>query len=154
MPRSERHTKHWPTKEKFYSAQITTSSGDYFPEGVEIDAATEDAAIRVYVPHDFAKLEDLVLVVIPIAPADPMWIQVVSEYNIAGKDYNEHTETLYFSFTAVPDRITEIDISEVVDTVALEAGDYIYLTASRQAALPVENTDCYVSGVRLKYKYR
>jgi len=147
--------KHWPTKEVFYDAGDTANSGALFPEGIEIDADTEDAYIRVYVPFDFNALDEIVLVVIPIARQATMWIQVITEYNIAGKDYTENTEgPLFYSFDAVPNRITEIDIQESVNTRALEAGDYIIVTPSRQAAMPSNNTDVYVSGVRFKYKYR
>jgi len=106
------------------------------------------------VPHDFDSLEDIVLVVIPGVAADPMWIQVQTYYNQAGKNYNVNTETLFFSFAAIVNRITEIDISEAVDTRPLEAGDYIIVIPSRQAGMPVANTAVFVSGVRFKYKYR
>lgn len=149
------HTKHLPTKELFYPAfEPTTNGGENQLEGVDIDATNETAGIRVYIPHDFDALEEIVLVVNPIAPEEPMWIEVVSQYNIAGKDYNEHTEDLYFSFTAVPERIIEVDISEAVDTHPLEPSTYLNVTARRVAALPTENTDCYVVGVRIKYRYR
>lgn len=147
--------KHLPTKEVFYDAGDTGSSGGLFPEGVEIDTDAEDAYIRVYVPFDFDALEEIMLVVIPIARQAAMWIQVITEYNIAGKDYTENTEgPLFYSFDAVPNRITEIDIQESVNTVALEAGTYIIVTPSRQAAMPSANTDVYVMGVRFKYKFR
>ncbi len=147
--------KHIPTKEFFYDAGDTSNSGGLFPEGIEIDADAEDAYVRVYVPHDFDALEEIVLVVIPIARQATMWIQVITEYNIAGKNYTENTEgPLFFSFDAVPNRITEIDIQEAVNTTALQAGTYIYVTPSRQAAMPSNNTDLYVCGVRFKYRYR
>lgn len=147
--------KHWPTKEEFYPAVPTSNSGDTKPEGVEINANGEDAAIRVYVPHDFDRLLQIVLVVIPIARQATMWFQLNTEWNIVGKDYNEHAEgPLFYSFDAVPQRITEIDIEGAVDARALQAGDYIIVNPSRQAAMPVANTDMYVMGVRFKYKYR
>ena len=147
--------KHWPTKEVFYDAGDTGNSGTLFPEGIEIDTDTEDAYIRVHVPFDFDALDEIVLVVIPIARQATMWIQVITEYNISGKNYTENTEgPLFYSFDAVPNRITEIDIQESVNTVALQAGDYIIVTPSRQAAMPSNNTDLYVMGVRFKYKYR
>ncbi len=149
-----RHTKHLPTKEVFYPAFAPdTNGGTNELQGVDIDATNETAGIRVYIPHDYDALEEIVLLINPIGVADPMWIEVVTQYNIAGKDFNEHTEDLYFSFTAVPDRNTEIDISEAVDVHAIEPSTYLIVTARRAAALPTENTDCYVVGVRLKYKY-
>jgi hypothetical protein len=146
--------RHLPTKEVFYDAGDTANTGGLYPEGLEIDANGEDAYIRVHVPHDFDTLVEIVLVVIPIVAVNPMWIQVQTEYNVAGENYNVNTETLYFSFEAIVNRITEIDISEAVDTRALKAGDYIIITPSRQAVLPVANTDCYVTGVRFRYGYR
>jgi len=147
--------KHLPTKEVFYDAGDTSNSGSLFPEGIEIDADTEDAYIRVYVPFDFFTLDEIVLVVIPIARQATMWIQVITEYNSAGKNYTENTEgPLFYSFDAVPNRITEINIQESVNTVALQAGDYIIVNPSRQAAMPTANTDVYVMGVRFKYKFR
>ena len=147
--------KHLPTKEEFYNAVPTSVSGDTKLEGVEINADAEDAAIRVYVPHDFDALDEIVLVVIPIAAVATMWIQVITEWNTVSHNYNLNTEgPLFYSFTAIANRITEIDISGAVDARALQAGDYIFVNPSRQAAMPSNNTNLYVTGVRFRYKYR
>lgn len=147
--------KHLPTKEEFYNAFPTVSSGDTKPEGVEIDADAEDAAIRVYVPYDFDALDEIVLVVIPIAAAAPMWLQLITEWNTEGHNYNVNTEgPRFYSFDAIANRITEIDISGSVDARPLQGGDYIFVNPSRQAAMPSNNTNLYVVGVRLRYKYR
>jgi hypothetical protein len=146
--------RHLPTKEVFYDAGDTRDSGDLYPEGIQLQIDEDAAVVRCYVPFDFDALEDIVLVVIPGVAADPMWIQVQTEYNVAGENYNVNTETLYFSFEAIVNRITEIDISEAVDIRPLKAGDYIIVVPSRQAVLPTDNTAVFVSGVRFKYKYR
>jgi len=147
--------KHLPTKEEFYDAFPTSNSGDTKPEGVEIDGDTEDAGIRVYVPYDFDALDEIVLVVIPIVAVATMWFQLITGWNTVGHNYNVNTEgPLFYSFTAIANRITEIDISGAVDARALQAGDYITVVPSRQAAMPLNNTDMYVVGVRFRYKYR
>lgn len=147
--------KHWPTKEEFYPAVPTSNSGDTLPEGVEINANAEDAVIRVYVPFDYDYFEDMMLVVIPITRQATMWFQMIMEWNAAGKNYTENTVgPLFYSFDAVPNRITEIDIGGALTSRTMEAGDYIIVNPSRQAAMPVANTDLYVVGVRFKYKYR
>ena len=58
------------------------------------------------------------------------------------------------SLNTVQNGITELNLYDAVDTLPLEARDYLGIQASRLATLPTENTDMIVLGVRLEYQYR
>ncbi len=155
MGSNSRHTKHLPTKEVFYRAFApTTNGGTQERQGVVIDATNENASIIVYVPHDFAALDELMLVVRPRPTVDLMWVRVFSEYNEVGNLYYIHQADKWYSFAAFTNRNTEIDVSGILENHALGPSTYLNVGVSRLAVLPVENTNLWVVGVRLKYKYR
>lgn len=157
-----RHVEHRPTKEVFFPV---TSAWD--EEGTHdlmtglggfavalINGDDELAYVTAYVPHDFDELEELVLAIIGplnIAPVSPMRIRVVTDYGKAGQAYFEHNELEAVLQNVVGGRIYEIDIKSLVDIRPLEARDYLGVQAARVAGY---NTNAYILGVRLKYKYK
>lgn len=122
--------------------------------GALISGDNEYSYTTCYVPHDFDRLEELVLTILGplnIAPVSPMRIRVVTDYGKAGEAYFEHNELEAVTQNVVGGRIYEIDIKPLVDVRPLEARDYLGVQASRVAGY---NANAYVLGVRLKYLYK
>ena len=152
-----RHLEHRPTKEEWFAATYA-SGGDKSAlggfSGPDIDNTNEYGYTNVYVPWDFDKLVSLVLSFIATATATPMYVNIVTNYAKAGEAYFEHNENVSLSLNTVQNGITELNLYDAVDTLPLEARDYLGIQASRLATLPTENTDMIVLGVRLEYQYR
>lgn len=156
-----RHVEHRPTKEVFFqvvsaldqqAGSILTGIGGFGAALVDTD--DDFAYVTGYVPHDFDRLEELVLAIIGppnIAPVSPMRIRVVTDYGKAGEAYFEHNEFEAVAQNVVGGRIYEIDIKGLVDIRPLEARDYLGVQVARVAGY---NTNAYVLGVRLKYLYK
>jgi len=152
-----RHTEHRPTKEQFFPA--TYASGGAFSaiggfSGPDIDATNEFGYTNCLVPWDFDSLISIVLVFIATATANPMYVNIVTNYGKAGDSYTEHNENVSLSINTVLNRIMELNLYNAVDTRPLEPGDYLGVQASRLATLPTENTDMILLGVRIRYNYR
>ncbi len=152
-----RHIEHRPTKEQFFPA--TYASGGAFSaiggfSGPDIDATNDYGYTNCLIPWDFDRLESIVLVFIAIATETPMYVNIVTNYGKAGDAYTEHNENVALSINTVLHRIMELNLYHAVDTLPLEAGDYLGVQASRLASLPTENTDMILLGVRIKYNYR
>jgi len=149
------HTKHRPTKEKFYPATHvatgTISTMGSF-SGPDIDDTNEAGYVNCYIPKDFDSLEEIVLVFIARATATPMYVRILTDYAKVGQAYFEHADNGDLPVNTVADRLQELDIYNTVDYRALEAGDYIGVQAARVAALLTENTDILLLGVRIKYQ--
>uniref|UniRef100_A0A6M3MCY0 Uncharacterized protein n=1 Tax=viral metagenome TaxID=1070528 RepID=A0A6M3MCY0_9ZZZZ len=149
------HTKHRPTKEKFYPA-THVAVGDVSTRGSfsgpDIDATTEAGYVNCYIPKDFDSLEEIVLVFIAGATATPMYVRILTDYAKAGEAYFVQADNGDLPVNTVADRLQELNIYDAVDFRALEAGDYIGVQAARVAALPTENTDILLLGVRIKYQ--
>ena len=149
------HTKHRPTKEKFYPAThvaggTVVTKGSF--SGPEIDATNEAGYVNCYIPEDFDSLEAIVLAFIAGATETPMYVRMLTDYAKAGEAYFIHTDWGDLHINTVLERLQELNIYDAVDHHALEAGDYIGVQVARVAALPVENTDMILLGVRIKYK--
>lgn len=157
---SGRHVDHRPTKEIFYAPVASTdwtqiSNGQY---GARINADIEFAHIPVFVPHDFGKLEDLKLVVVPNVGLPSMLIRVIATYGRKNELVNHQSRQIDFSFSSATNRIQEVDIALAVagpGVTSLQAGNYLGLYVSREAAqVPASNADLWVLGVRLKYQVK
>ncbi len=151
-----RHTKHLPTKEVFYPATHVASGsiitmGSF--SGPDIDGTNEAGYVNCYIPKDYDALEEIVLVFIARATATPMYMRILTDYAKAGEAYFEQADNGDLAIDTVEDRLQELNIIDTVDYRALEAGDYIGIQAARVAALPTENSDILLLGVRIKYKY-
>ena len=149
------HTKHRPTKEKFYPA-THVATGDISTmgsfSGPDIDATNEAGYVNCYIPRDFDSLEEIDLVFIAVATETPMYVRVLTDYGGSGEAYFVQADWGDFAINTVANNLYELNIGTAVDWRSLEAGDYIGVQAARVAALPVENTDMLLLGVRIKYK--
>jgi len=151
---SNRHTKHRPTKEKFFN--VVCSSGNGWSElgawaGVRVDGDNEYAYITCHIPHDFDKLEEIRLVLLSLATLTPMNLRIVTDYCQAEEAYFEHNELENFNINTVLNRMQELNIEAVVDIAPIEPGDYLGIQVSRQAG---QNTNCIIIGARIKYLYQ
>jgi len=149
------HTKHRPTKEKFYPATYA-SGGSVAAKGAfngpDIDGTNEYGYVNCYIPKDYDGMEEIMLVFIANVTASPMHMRIVTDYCQAGEAYFEHNENVNLSVNTVQNRMTELNLVNAVDTAPLEPGDYLGIQVSRVATLPTENTDIILIGVRIKYK--
>lgn len=149
--RHARHTRRLEaTKEIFYPCtcgdDMTHPIGSY--AGALIDGDEEDAWITGYVPWNFKKIEEIVLVVIPLATGT-MTFTLNSDYAPVGFPFDStHEEAILRTFEAVTNDITEIDVRTSFDARIMTAKDYFGLMVTRQAG---QNTDFVVLGVRIKY---
>ena len=152
-----RHAEHRPTKEEFFPATYV-STGEFAPlggfSGPDIDATNEFGYTNVLVPWDFDALVAIRLVFIATATQTPMYVRIVTNYAKAGEAYTEHNENADLSINTVLHRLHELNLYDAVDIRTLEASDYLGVQASRVAALPTENTDMIILGVRIRYNYR
>ena len=88
-----------------------------------------------------------------IAPVTDMLIRIVSDYGRVNEAYFEHNAAGFSQIaTLVGGRLYEINIWPFFASGGgLKALDYFGVSATRQAGM---NTNCYVLGVHMKYKYR
>ena len=152
-----RHAEHRPTKEKFFPATYASGgdqSGLGWFSGPDIDNTNEYGYTNCLIPWDFDSLVSIALVFIATATQTPMYVRIVTNYAKVNEAYTEHNENADLSINTVLSRIHELNLYDVVDTRVLEASDYLGVQASRVAALPTENTDMIILGVRLRYNYR
>lgn len=151
-----RHAEHRPTKEKFFPA--TYASGGAMGaiggfSGPDIDNTNEYGYVNFQIPWDYDDLVDVALVFIATATATPMYVNIVANYCQAGEAYFEHNSNVSLSINTVLNRMMELDIQDAF-AAPPQAGDYAGVQASRLAALPTENTDMILIGVRFRYNYR
>lgn len=156
--REDKHTKHRPTKEEFYKADggDANPSTKGYHSGPLIDADAESGYCTVYIPKDYDKIEEIVIVVIPQATLVPMTIGVHTGYGFNGQPEDNHTNAIgTLSFTAPGNDIVEVDIQRTVNfdggICELEPGDYIGVRLTRAAG---QNANLIYLGVRIKYKYK
>lgn len=159
---SDRHVDHRPTKEVFYDVMVGTAISWVFVGGhygALIDHDDDYGAIQVYVPHDFAAVEELALRVIPNLAAPAMTFTVMCGYGRKDELALTGGNVITYSFgptqagLAANARIREVDIKlSVADGArSLRAGDQLGLLVSRVAG---QNTNLYLLGARFKYKYQ
>lgn len=143
------------TKEKFFDATDCAGGaafgglGGFY--GCDLDADGEYAYVQVHVPHDFAELKDLKLLIIPKAADETMTMRITVNYARAGEPYTQHNKTVDdITFNAVVNILTEVDISDMVNLPdeKLAANDYLGISVSRQAG---DSLDGLVIGARLRY---
>jgi hypothetical protein len=154
--RSTRSAKQLPTKEVFATPELAGGNAAFGEKGahvgIVIDDDDEEAYLEMLCPHDFSKLSQLKVAVIPLdtlAPGTDMTMTVQVDHGRPTEPYNQHTKTLAKGFTAVNEIITEVDITDLVDgTVQLQAKDYIGVKLSRVAG---QNANLNFLGVKLKY---
>jgi len=154
VSKEDKHTKHRPTKEKFYAA--TYYSADQSLKGSKsgplIDADDETGNTNVYVPKDFDELEELVVVVLPIVTLAAMTVNVATDYCLNGQPYNNHSDGIgTLTFNAPGEDVIEVDIKAAVNVAPLEPGDYLGVTLTRLAG---QNANLIYIGVRIKYRYK
>ncbi len=143
-----RHTV-YKTKERFFPVTHVDDwqPKDNFPAGL-VNGENDDAWITVYIPKNFKSLKEIMLVMIPAATLEPMFIQIQTDYGGIGELYNINSENSPGKpVNTVVDTKVELDLMDVVDTRAVKAGDYIGVKATY-----VSNTNAYVLGVRISYK--
>jgi len=154
--RSSRHAEKGPTKEHFQPVEAA-AGGSGWAElgahvGITVDADAEEAYLELHTPHDFKTLDELRVVLIPIAtlaPGTSMTMTVQVDHGKPNEPYNQHSKTLAKSFVAVANIVTEVDIRDLVDgTVKLEAEDYMGIKISRASG---QNTNALMLGARIKY---
>jgi len=149
------HTKHRPTKEIFYPSTYAAGGqgmgaiGGF--SGPIIDADDEYGYVNCYMPKDYDMGEEIVLVFISRATATPMYMRIVTDYGKNGEAYFEHNELVQLGINTVLNRIQELNLYDAVDTVRLEAGDYLGIQVRRVAG---QNTNLMLLGVRVKYRYK
>lgn len=156
-----RHVYHRPTKEVFYDVMAATTFGQAVNGhyGADIDDDNEYGAIQAYVPHDYAALEKLVLVVIPNLEVAAMTFTVMLSYG--RKDELATTGGTLMAYTFGPTEaggannatIREIDISLSVANGrrSLRARDHLGIDVYRVTG---QNTDFFLLGAKIKYKYQ
>ena len=150
---SNRHVNHRPTKEIFVPA-----TGGTDPHALQamtgylVDTNADEADIQMHVPHDFGKLEQLVVAVIPIIAAATMGFRVQVNYAKPNELYTRRNRTRDdLTILADANVVREIDIRGLIDVETLEAKDYLGIIFSRVDASG-HNTNVMVMGVRLKYQ--
>ena len=152
-----RHVNHRPTKEIFIPA-----TGGTDPHALQamtgylVDTNADEADIMMMVPHDFGKLQELVVVVIPIAIAAAsaaMGFRVQVNYAKPNELYTRRNRTRDDYTIATPNAnvVREINIMGLLDMETLEAKDYLGIIFSRVDASG-HNTNVMVMGARLKYQ--
>jgi len=152
-----RHVNHRATKEIFIPATGGTDPHALQAmSGYLVDTNTDEADIQMMVPHDFGKLEELVVAVIPIAIAAAsvaMGFRVQVNHARRNELYTIHNRTRNDLTIAVPaaNLVTEINITPLLDTATLSAKDYLGIIFSRVDASG-HNTNVMVMGARLKYQ--
>ena len=126
--------------------------------GYLVDTNADEADIQMMVPHDFGKLEKLMVAIIPIAvPAASaaMGFRVQVSYAKPTELYTIHNRTrddLTIPANQVgANVVTEIDIAALLDLATLQAKDYLGIIFSRVDASG-HNTNAMVMGTRLKYQ--
>ena len=83
-----------------------------------------------------------------------MYVRIVTNYAKVNQAYTEHNENVDLSINTTLSRIHELNLYDAVDIIALQDSDYLGVQASRVAALPTENTDMIILGVRIRYNTR
>lgn len=154
-----RHINHRPTKEFFIPA--TGGTDPHTLQGMSgylVDTNADEADIQGYVPHDFGKLQELVVAVIPIAIAAgsaAMGFRVQVNYAKSPELYTMHNRTrddlTIAANQVVANMVTEINIAPLLDLATLNAKDYLGVIFSRVDASG-HNTNVMVLGYRLKYR--
>ena len=137
------------TKEILYVKTVSdndTTKGGF--GGGYLHSQADDVWINCYLPWDFDDLVEAKLVMIPVETLTPMTLRIITNYALAGEGYNVGGETLDKSINTVADRITELDISDCLDTRSLAPKLYIGVDANRQAS---QNAHALVIGVRIRY---
>lgn len=151
--RYARHTGQPATKEVFHSCSMGSDAqalGGH--HGYLVDAQGEYAYVEIHTPHDFHKLESIVVVLIARATLTPMNMRVMTNYGRAGDWYYYYggaAETEDYRFNVELNRIYELPIHRVVDQGPIIAGHYIGIQVSRQAG---QNANAIILGAKLKYK--
>jgi len=124
--------------------------------GYQIDLDDEAAYITFYVPHDFASLVDVKVVLIAFATLTPMSLTVGAYWAKAGTPSTTNTDTNYnYHLNTLMGHIHEVDISDLFTTpsvpdvmVPLQAGHYVAVSPSRILG---NNTNCLILGLRFRY---
>jgi len=155
----DRHVNHRATKEIFIP--VTGGTDPHVLQGMSgylVDTNADEADIQMMVPHDFGKLQELVVAVIPIAIAAAsaaMGFRVQVNYAKPDELYTMHNRTrndLTIAANQVAtNKITEINIAPLLDLATLNAKDYLGIIFSRVDASG-HNTNVMVMGARLKYQ--
>lgn len=122
--------------------------------GILIDAAGEIGYAQILVPQDFSTIIALEVILIPQATGANMHVDVVTEYGAynGGEAHNVHTETgdsRDIGATVNGENLAH-DISDLVDTAALAAGDLLNVKVEYDAAAVA--TNLIYRGLRLLYK--
>ncbi len=148
-----RHSAGYYHHEDFQSAtrgDTAASLGGYTGYRLEQDA--EFAYINIYIPKNFAKLEELEVFLIAYATETPMYMRLVTDWCQDGEAYFVNNETnLHKSVNTVVNRAVELDILDCVDAQPVDPGDYIGIQVGRVAGLsPAHNTDALIVGARYK----
>ena len=140
-----------PTKEIFIpifygSPAITT-------KGALVDAEGESAKVALLVPQDFTTIIALEVILIPQETGASMHFDIVTLYGAynGGEAYNAHSETATARDigATVTDQYFAEDISDLVDTAPLAAGDLLMVEVAFNAT--VVDSFAYVVGLRLRY---
>jgi hypothetical protein len=152
-----RHVKQPPTREKFFDVTAVSGGAAAFGGlggfyGGDLDGDGEYAYIQVHVPHNFAKLKDLKLLIIPTATNAAMTMRITTNYAKPKEPYTQQNKTVDDkTFNAVTNILTEVDITDMVDLPSnqqLEKNDYLGIAVSRQGG---DTLDGVIIGARLKY---
>ncbi len=120
--------------------------------GYLVDDDGEYAYINIYIPTNFAELEEIAVLLMPYATATPMYMRAVTDWCQNGEAYFQHNETnLSKSVNTILNRMVELDIMDCVDAQPVDPGDYIGIQIGRVAAQdPAHNTNAIVVGARYK----
>lgn len=147
----DRHTSRRleATKDCFFGINYADSySYSHAWGGGLIESDDEDVFIIGYLPWDFYKLVEAVLLIIPNATLTPMTMRIYVNWSEAGRGCFDGANTIDKNVNTVLDRLTEVSFTEVFYAGELSPGEYIGINPRRVAG---QNIDAIILGARLKY---
>jgi hypothetical protein len=134
-----------PTKQVFVPVTSTTGTMSNVGQFAAADlGGSEEAYITFPVPHDFSSITDAVVVVVPQSTDASTYIYRTVDYGAIGEDYNNHQATTSGNLSFTANKLTEIDISGLLGSLA--AGDLVGVEIKTGAS-----ESLYVLGVRFRY---
>ena len=110
--------------------------------------------MEMWIPHDFSGISFIQVLFTPASnTVEDMHGSVYTEYGAIGAGYTTHAEEVLHAVmvpgVSVPFRLMGFDISGLVDSGPLAAGDLLGVTVMYSSLPPA--TDIYVFGLRLRY---
>ena len=137
------------TKEFFVPATGTTGgtlgyAGRLYA-AVQLNVQAEKASMSFWIPNDYSSVTNAEIIVhVRATQAAASW-HIDSNYAAPGEAYNASSESLEITYNVTNDEIYAIDISSILDTIAV--GDIVGIQLDQKTA--GHNVD--VIGLRFRY---